>query len=74
MITDELEAKIKKLPEGVLPQVEDYIDYLLNKYNNPGEVKTEEKEKFKFDWEGGLKHLKSKYTSVELQHKAMDWR
>jgi hypothetical protein len=36
---------------------------------------TEEKKgKLTFDWEGGLSDLKEKYTSVELQHKAMEWR
>jgi hypothetical protein len=30
--------------------------------------------KFKFDWEGGLSDLKEQYTSVELQHKALEWR
>ena len=31
-------------------------------------------DKFKFDWEGGLSDLKKKYTSVSLQHKALEWR
>jgi len=26
------------------------------------------------EWEGGLAELKDRYTSVELQHKASDWR
>lgn len=30
--------------------------------------------RFKFDWEGGLSELKEKFTSVELQHKASEWR
>jgi len=34
----------------------------------------EMKGKFSFSWEGGLKELKNEYTSVELQHKAMEWR
>ncbi len=33
-----------------------------------------EKEGFRFDWEGGLSELREKYTSVELQHKALEWR
>ena len=32
------------------------------------------KKGFKFDWEGCLSNLKEKYTSVELQHKALEWR
>jgi len=30
--------------------------------------------KFKFDWEGGLSDLKEKFTSVGLQHKALEIR
>jgi hypothetical protein len=30
--------------------------------------------KFKFDWEGGLSEIQEKFTSVELQHKALEWR
>lgn len=37
-------------------------------------TETDKKCKFKFDWEGGLSNLKEKYTSVELQHKALEWR
>jgi len=29
--------------------------------------------KLKFDWEGALADLRDKYTSVELQHKALEW-
>ena len=32
------------------------------------------KEGFKFNWEGGLSELKNKFSSVELQHKALEWR
>ena len=32
------------------------------------------KKPFKFSWQGGLSEISKKYTSVELQHKAMDWR
>lgn len=33
-----------------------------------------EKEGFRFSWEGELSELKEEYTSVELQHKALEWR
>ncbi len=29
---------------------------------------------FKFDWEGGLSDANIKVSSVDLQHKALDWR
>ncbi|MGQ9626696.1 MAG: DUF2281 domain-containing protein [Anaerolineae bacterium] len=61
--------KLEKLPENLKREVLDYIEFLLQKYR-----KKTRKKKFKFDWEGGLSELKEKYTSVELQHKAMEWR
>jgi hypothetical protein len=66
----DIEAKIDKLPEHVIPEVNDFLDFLLVKYGD----KKSTKRKFKFDWEGGLSGLKNKYTSVELQHKALEWR
>ena len=72
MDVEEIGVKIKKLPEHLIPEVLDYIEFLLNKYGNKKTV--ESKNKFKFDWEGGLSKLKDQYTSVELQHKATDWR
>jgi hypothetical protein len=63
----DIEDKITKLPEYVRPELNDFIEFLLLKY---GDEKPQNA-RFKFDWEG---KLKSKYSSVELQHKAMDWR
>ncbi|MDZ7724848.1 MAG: DUF2281 domain-containing protein [candidate division KSB1 bacterium] len=62
--------KIEKLPDHVIGEINDFVDFLLNKYGS----KKIESDKFNFDWEGQLSHLKSKYSSVELQHKAMEWR
>ncbi len=39
----------------------------------PRRKKTVEK-KFNLTWAGGLSHLKTSITSVELQHKAREWR
>jgi hypothetical protein len=62
-----LEALIKELPPELHQEVEDYVESLINKYNGKS------KGKFKFGWEGALKDLRDKYTSVELQHKALEW-
>jgi hypothetical protein len=70
MRLQDIESKIDKLPEHVIPEISDFIDFLLKKY---GEKKIN-KNKFKFDWEGGLTGIKDKYTSVELQHKSLEWR
>lgn len=71
MSTHEINMKINQLPEHLMPALVDYIDFLLTKY---GSKEVERDHKFKFDWEGGLSELKDQYNSVELQHKAMDWR
>ncbi|MBI5746333.1 MAG: DUF2281 domain-containing protein [Nitrospirae bacterium] len=64
-----LKTKIEELPTDLKKEVFDYIEFLLQKYS-----KRIKKEKFRFDWEGGLSELKDKCTSVELQHKALEWR
>lgn len=69
MDTQLIQTKLNKLSEELKREVLDYIDFLIMKHH------TEEKKgKLTFDWEGGLSDLKEKYTSVELQHKAMEWR
>ncbi len=74
MTVNEIGIKLKKLPEHLLPEVVDYIEFLLNKYGSKETGRNKRKIQFKFDWEGGLSRLKDQYTSVELQHKAMEWR
>src|SRR5438128_1420026 len=62
-----LEEKINKLREPHRKQVEELVDSLLEK--------TPEKDRpVLTSWFGGLKHLKGKYTAIELQRKAFEWR
>jgi len=70
MYEKEIELKIRELPENLKREVLDYIEFLLRKYKDE---KSREK-KFKFNWEGGLSELRKNFTSVELQHKALEWR
>jgi len=70
MTKKDIEEKIKKLPDDVIPELMDYIEFLLAKYTK----RKRRGEKIKFDWEGGLAELKKQYTSVQLQHKALEWR
>ncbi|MCZ7622383.1 hypothetical protein KsCSTR_20030 [Candidatus Kuenenia stuttgartiensis] len=69
MDTQLIQTKLDELSEELKREVLDYIDFLIMKH-----YKEEKKGKLTFDWEGGLSDLKEKYTSVELQHKAMEWR
>ena len=70
MYEKEIKLKIRELPEDLRREVLDYIEFLLKKYKS-AESKAR---KFKFDWEGGLSDIGENLTSVELQHKALDWR
>lgn len=70
MKAHEIEAKIDKLPDHIVHEINDFVDFLLSKYGH----KKKEQSNFKFDWEGGLSKLKNKFTSVELQHKSLEWR
>lgn len=66
----ELEVRIQELPEYLRREVLDYVDFLSIKYK--GKLRNEKK--FVFDWEGGLLEVQENFTSVELQHKSMEWR
>jgi hypothetical protein len=66
----EIEVKIRELPDDLRREVLNYVEFLLTNYKN----REASAKKFKFDWEGGLSELKGEFTSVELQHKASEWR
>jgi hypothetical protein len=70
MRTDEIETKIKKLPDAAIAEANDYIDFLISKYGN----RTSKHPAFRFDWEGGLEKMRASFTSVQLQHKSLEWR
>jgi len=76
MKVDEITLKLHKLPDHLMPEVADYIDFLLNKHGQKegGQEVAPNARKFTFNWENGLTELKTKYSSVELQHKVSEWR
>ncbi|NQT35203.1 DUF2281 domain-containing protein [bacterium] len=63
-----LEEKVKALPPELQQKVEEFMESLVKKRGK------KEKRMMKLDWRGGLKHLRDKYSSVELQHKSLEWR
>ena len=65
-----IEKKIHQLPEELRKEVLDFIDFLIFKSRK----NLVDKKKFKFEWEGGLSEIKTKYNSVELQHITTEWR
>jgi len=63
-----IEQKLKQLPPNLYEEVIDFIDFLISK------KVSKRKKKPKLDWIGGLKEYRDKYTSIELQKKALEWR
>lgn len=61
-----IEEKIKGLPPDLQQEVQDFVDFLMEKHRPQGKVE------LKLDWRGGLRDLRDQYTSVELQHKIRD--
>ena len=63
-----IEEMVKNLPPDLQKEVEDFIQFLLNKQ------KGKPAKKLRQDWAGALKDYRDKYTSLELQKKALEWR
>ena len=63
----ELEKLMQKLSPDLKKEVIDYAKKLASKN------KKSRPKKLKLDWIGGLKEYRDKYTSLELQKKALEW-
>lgn len=64
----ELQEVLEELPPNLQKEVLDFAEFLLEKSKKLPEGAPH------FRWAGALKDLRDQYTSVELQHKASDWR
>jgi len=64
----DIEERIKELPPRLQEEVEDFVEFLLEKQQKKPRGKPN------FGWAGALKDLRGQYTSVELQHKISEWR
>ena len=62
-----LEEKIRELSPELQQEVEDFVEFLLEK-----EGKKKQK-KLRMSWAGGLQEFRDQYTSLELQKKALEW-
>ena len=60
---DEVVEVTKELPERLQEEVRDFARFLAEKT----------RKKMRLDWAGGLRDLRDKYTSVDLQHKILDY-
>jgi len=62
-----LEEVVKTLPPDIQEQVRDFIEFLLEKRVRKPSAELQ------LNWRGALRDLKDRYTSVELQHKVLEW-
>ena len=62
-----LEEMLKELPPELRREVEDFVEFLLARHVR------KPKGQFKLDWRGALEDMRDQYTSVDLQHKALEW-
>jgi len=67
MSKEEVAELLDGLPEDLQAEVVDFARFLMEARAKP------KRTKFRLDWAGGLRDLREKYTSVELQHKVLDW-
>jgi len=66
--TKTLEELIHDLPPSLQSEVRDFVELLLIKRKRSSHLPLRQ------DWAGALEAYKSQYTSVELQHLALEWR
>jgi len=59
--------KIRELPPELQQEVERFIQKLA------ASMKPEDGARPRLNWRGALQELNRDYSSVELQHKALDW-
>jgi len=62
-----IEDLIRQLPPDLQQEVKDFAEFLLKKRGRKA------KEKLKLDWKGALRDMRDEYTSMELQHKIVEW-
>ncbi|MEN3335879.1 MAG: hypothetical protein V7641_5244 [Blastocatellia bacterium] len=59
--------KIRELPPELQQEVESFIQSLAAR------TKSQDGTPLRLDWRGALQELSTAYSSVDLQHKALDW-
>jgi len=61
-----IEAMIKELPPDLQQEVEDFVQFLLEKRVRKSTGP------FSLNWRGAMRDLREQYSSVDLQHKLLD--
>jgi hypothetical protein len=63
-----LEEIVRELPPDLRAEVRDFAEFLVAKHARRA------RRTLRQDWAGALRAHGQQETSVELQHKALDWR
>lgn len=63
-----IEEMIRELPPELKREVKDFVEFLLEKRaRKPSRT-------LRQDWAGALRDFRDRFTSLELQEKALEWR
>ena len=62
-----LEQLVRELPPDIAAEVRDYVEFLLSKRERGAGRALRQ------DWAGALRDYRQQYTSVELQHRSLEW-
>ncbi|MER3424232.1 MAG: hypothetical protein C4293_14430 [Nitrospiraceae bacterium] len=62
-----LKDLVETLPPELQEEVRDFVEFLLEKRM------AKQRDALKLDWRGALRDLRDQCTSVDLQHKALQW-
>jgi hypothetical protein len=62
-----LEEVIGELPPELQQEVRDFAEYLLDRRRCP------KQRRLRLSWAGGLREFRDRFTSLELQRKALEW-
>jgi len=62
-----LKEMVEHVPPELEPEVKDFVEFLLSKHRK------KKAGRMQLHWRGVLRELGKDYTSVELQHKSLQW-
>jgi len=62
-----LKELVEQLPPDLQQEVQDFVEFLLERRRKRARGRPH------FGWAGALKDMQDQYTSVELQHKVLEW-
>lgn len=72
MTTRTLPELVQELPPDAQEVVRDLVELLLSRSKDGPDPKAQRP--LRQDWAGALRAWREEYTSLDLQHRASDWR